>query len=234
MGRDRPIVGEVMDPDGDAEALVSLMAGDPTLAADTIADVLEAAAEVHANPDTAATLISVTVDELDHVTGAFLKALTSALHRRMALHERMPFIDWLTNAVSGADDLAIRLLAVADDPSWPEPVTHVEYWNYLTGLVVAGGIDAEVLEHFRMVLWPQYLADGRAMMGDDERTTMEWQYGVEVRWGNGHRERPPEAGLGMSRLDAERLHRSLTYHDGAGTPVLQRRLSEHGPWVDVP
>lgn len=238
MDETSTIAGEVVDDDGAAEAFLSLMAGDPALAANTVADVLEAAAEMYTSPDTAAPaqLIYSIVNELDPVTRLFLETLADATRRRQIFLERMPFADWISNSQLGIDPLVDKINTAIFSATWPELATYTEYREHLTDMVAAGEITAEDLRHFQLDLWPKYVAYGLGLVGDECSTTQQWQYGVEVRWGNEHRERLPESEFGTTRLEAEKLyqlHRSVSCRETSGKPVLQRRLSVHGPWVDV-
>lgn len=232
------ITGEVVTDYDDtaAESLLALMADDPTLAANTVADVLDAAAEVYNDPDAAVSsqLLHGIVNELNATTRVFLEALIDAARRQQVFQERMAFLDWIMNSQPlDADPLVRKLLNAADQTSWPEPETYSEYREYLTTMLARGEISENELEYFRTALWPQYVADGLAMVGDEYSTRQEWRYSIEIRWDDGHRERPAEAANGVSRLDAERIYRNAAIPDRAGNPVLQRRFSVHGPWVDV-
>ena len=235
-----PIVGEIVGDDDDnrtAEEFLALMTNDPTLAANTVSDVLEATAEAFADPnfEFSAKIIDDVVNELDPRTRVFLETLTDAARRRQAFQERLPFIDWIANGQSsGVDSLSAKLLDAADRADWPEPVTYSDYREYLAGLPVSGEITSEDVEYFQSVLWPQYVAAGLATVGDECSTTQEWQYSVEMHWEDSFPELHEDTRYGTSRMHAERVYRAMDCHQTSGRPVLQRRLSVHGPWVNVP
>lgn len=240
MDQPSPLVGEIVGDDDDnrtAEEFLSLMTNDPTLAANTVSDVLEAAASAFAdqNSEFYSNIITDIVNELDPGTRAFLEALTDATRRRQIFQERLPFIDWVAaNQSSGVDRLSAKLLDAADRTDWPEPTTYANYREYLTELLASGTITTEDLEYFQTVLWPEYMAVCIATVGSEYRTTKEWQYSVEMYWEDSLPERHEDTMYGTNRMHAERIYRTMSCNQTSGKPVLQRRLSIHGPWVNVP
>jgi len=209
------------------ESLLAQMAGDPQLMVNTMADVIEATAGI-TNAANDPVTMSRLIDELGDESRRLIELMCDGIRRREAAQALAPFIDWLADSEIPDDDpLADFLLTVADTS--PNLGTFVEYRDYLHKVIRSGALDSSAIPRFTD-MWTSYIEDIMTSVGAPGSTHTEYQYGVEIRWPD-VTERHPDSRFGMSRYGAEHLAWRV---QPPATAVLQRRLSVHGPWVDVP
>lgn len=210
------------------ESLLSLMVGDHQLMINMMADAIDTTAGIIKGSATGARTIARLVAELGEDSRAMIEVMADTIRRQEEGQRQMSFTDWLASEADLNDSLATFLLSATAREDWTELATFVEYRDYLSH---AQMIDLpDTLSRFSS-LWSAYLTEVEASTGWPDTTTSEYQYGVELRWADGTTERHPESRFGLSRYDAQTLVRMSPVDTRA---VLQRRLSVHGPWVDVP
>lgn len=236
---DDVIVGQVVDSDQEdgvtAQELLAMMAGDPAVAIATAADVLTAVAECSdSNPE----IIQGIVNELDSRASQFVAVLADAVYRQRAYRGMTPFLSWIANSPYVVPESLADALLRWGQNEWyglTPPETYSEYRDTVATLVQMKYIDAieEDLDELD-ALWTLYLAAGSGVVGNGVMgtTTHEWQYSAEIRWADGQVETVPASRCGNTRWQIEEWA-TIGHRTPACQKVVRRRLSVHGPWVDM-
>jgi hypothetical protein len=217
-----------------AEPLVTLALGEPSLIPPAFADILDAVSSCEPG------VIDDLIDELTIDNMEVIKSIAALVTLRQAAIRHQTFTEWLgtqdARQLSSAYAIAVLM---GKDSEWPrKAITYTEFRDYI----------AERFPHSSDVFnraWAGYRTWALAPYGDVGTIRTETQYAARIAWNSGYDEIHPETVNGVSRFEAESRagnynlliqgrHRGEDLDPGASASAsVVRRTVVYGPWYAI-
>lgn len=233
------VTGVVVDPADEIEALVTMIANDPLVAVNSLADMLDAFRALLEGrpPAEVARILSALVDELGRETSSVVDGIADAISRKTYAQTRIPFLTWLNQILcesTTTSRLAEFLIKASeiDADDWTSPQTRSEYAAYLSDALCAGLIEKGESDEFG-ALWQAYSDQLQTLSGDWTETARQTQYCVYLSWPDGTVEQHADTRSGVSRQDAERICSRYDGFGGRATGTVLRRTVVQGAWTKL-